>query len=132
MKRLINAKFLLVFILMLSLTTVNSEAQRKRNNSGRTIWIINGFTESPEGYSNLRATPGGKIIGKIYDTINEGGCNIWIDRKAYFDGAQWIKVYTSTGNFRGYIHHSQINGAVCWGASGGGIEDCSKRVRVDK
>ena len=44
----------------------------------KTIYIALCGVESPEGYSNLRATPGGKIIGKVYN-----GNELRVDENTY-------------------------------------------------
>lgn len=111
MKKYINAKWLLLFVIMFSLTTVNADAQRRRR--GRTTRTTRTTRRAPNlgsvqvldegGYTNIRATPGGKIVSKVRD-----GSWINVNFNDIEAGSTWIRTYTSSGSFRGYIHSSKI------------------------
>ena len=111
MKKIIKAKWLLLFVLMFSLTTVNADAQRRRGRrSYRTSQTTRRSSHSSSvqvldegGYTNLRATPGGRVISKVRD-----GSWINVNDNDLIAGSTWIRTYTSSGRFRGYIHSSKI------------------------
>ena len=117
MKRIFDAKWLLLFVIMFSLTTVNADAQRRprqprqRSSSGVSRSSLLQVMVLPEGgYTNLRATPGGRVIGKVKD-----GSYIYMNKRNTLDPPEWIKIYTSSGKFRGYMHVSKICGTPGWG-----------------
>ena len=125
MKRIFNAKWLLLFVIMFSLTTVNADAQRRRGRrSYRTSRTVRRTSRSnlayvqvldEGGYTNIRATPGGRVIGKVRD-----GSYIYVNGNDLVDHPTWIRAYTSSGSFRGYTHYTKL--AVEYGLSefGGG------------
>jgi len=107
MKRFMNLKWLLMIVLMLSLTTVDADAQRRHrrsrsrvsSNYRANVYPIRVVQEG--GYTNIRATPNGRIVAKVKD-----GSYIYINGD-YTDSG-WMKVFTSSGKFRGYIHWSKL------------------------
>ncbi len=123
MKKYINAKWLLLFVIMFSLTTVNADAQRRRR--GRTTRTTRTTRRAPNlgsvqvldegGYTNIRATPGGRVIGKVRD-----GSYIKVNSNDLIDHPTWIRTYTSSGSFRGYIHYTKLNTEYGLSEFGGG------------
>jgi SH3-like domain-containing protein len=64
------------------------------------FWTV----QDPDGWSNLRASPGGDIIGRV----RSGGRVLRIG-----GGEDWAHVITSEGTF-GYIHNSRLQGMSNW------------------
>ena len=116
-------------VLMLSLTSINADAQRRRGSSGGTVTIEKWLVLDEGGYTNLRATPGGRVISKVRD-----GSWIWLNPD---DASKtWVRTYTSSGQFRGYIHSTKIDYDT-WGHGAYAYdrmvsENARKRVRVNK
>ena len=125
MKKLINAKWLLLFVIMFSLTTVNADAQRRSGRrsyrTGRTVRrasrpsLANVQVLDEGGYTNIRATPGGRVVGKVRD-----GSYIKVNSNDLIDHPTWIRTYTSSGSFRGYIHYTKLNTEYGLSEFGGG------------
>ena len=127
MKKLCKTKWLILVVLLFSLTALDVDAQRSRGRSGGRVITIDKFLVLDEGgYTNIRATPGGRVVSKVRD-----GSWIWLDENMAAGNSTWIKVYSSSGTFRGYIHRDKIEW-LTWGMRMMVPPEASKRVRVNK
>jgi SH3-like domain-containing protein len=70
------------------------------NRACTVFWTV----QDDDGWSNLRASPGGDIIGRV----RSGGRVLKIG-----GGENWAQVITSDGTF-GYIHNSRLRGMSTW------------------
>ncbi|MCT7970601.1 SH3 domain-containing protein [Laspinema olomoucense] len=77
-----------------------SRLERVSNQFCTVFWTV----QDEEGWSNLRASPGGDIIGRV----RSGGRVLKIGGEE-----DWAEVITSEGTF-GYIHSSRLRGMSTW------------------